>query len=75
MTDSSSVVKVPGKHDKVNHSEKEYVRHENGLCITTNSAEGFFATLKRGIKGRVPPRWPAAFTPLPHRVRFQVQCA
>jgi hypothetical protein len=27
------------------------VRYENGVCITTNSVEGFFATLKRGING------------------------
>ena len=29
----------------------QYVRYENGVCITTNSTEGFFATLKRGING------------------------
>jgi transposase-like protein len=52
MTDSASVVKVEGvKHDKVNHSAKEYVRYENGVCITTNTVEGYFATLKRGIDG------------------------
>jgi transposase-like protein len=52
MTDSASNVKVEGaKHDKVNHSDKEYVRYENGVCITTNTVEGYFATLKRGIDG------------------------
>jgi len=54
MTDSSSVLKgaLSGrKHDQVNHSADEYVRYENGLCITTNGIEGYFATLKRGING------------------------
>jgi hypothetical protein len=52
MTDSASTVKVDdAKHDKVNHSAKEYVRYENGVCITTNTVEGYFSTLKRGIDG------------------------
>ncbi|MBV9763128.1 MAG: IS1595 family transposase [Acidobacteriaceae bacterium] len=54
MTDSASFVKLDDpmhKHDKVNHSAKEYVRYENGVCITTNAVEGYFATLKRGIDG------------------------
>ena len=54
MTDSSSVLKgalKAHKHDQVNHRAEEYVRYENGVCITTNSIEGFFATLKRGING------------------------
>jgi hypothetical protein len=37
--------------DKVNHRADEYVRYENGVCITTNAIEGYFATLKRGING------------------------
>jgi hypothetical protein len=54
MTDSSTTLKgvLRGrKRDQVNHKAEEYVRYENGLCITTNSIEGFFATLKRGING------------------------
>jgi transposase-like protein len=54
MTDSSSVLKGALKnhrHDQVNHKAGEYVRRENGVCITTNSIEGYFATLKRGING------------------------
>jgi transposase-like protein len=54
MTDSSTVLDSVGtgrKHDTVNHTVKEYVRYENGVCITTNSVEGYFATLKRGING------------------------
>jgi len=35
----------------VNHSKDEYVRHENGRCITTNSVESFFAIVKRGHYG------------------------
>ena len=54
MTDSSSVLAgalKTRKHDQVNHRADEYVRYENGVCITTNSIEGYFATLKRGING------------------------
>ncbi len=54
MTDESTVLDSAGsnrEHFKVNHSAKEYVRYENGLCITTNAVEGYFANLKRGING------------------------
>ena len=54
MTDSGSVLRgalMGRKHDQVNHLAKEYVRYENGVCITTNAIEGYFATLKRGING------------------------
>jgi transposase-like protein len=54
MTDSSTVLAgaLAGRtHDQVNHVAKEYVRYENGKCITTNSIEGFFSLLKRGIYG------------------------
>jgi hypothetical protein len=27
------------------------VRHEDGVCITTNTIEGYFSILKRGING------------------------
>jgi transposase-like protein len=39
------------KHRSVNHSAKEYVRHEDGTCITTNTVESAFSLLKRGIMG------------------------
>jgi len=39
------------KHSSVNHSAGEYARWEDGVCITTNSIEGFFSILKRGING------------------------
>ncbi|HTU47138.1 MAG TPA: IS1595 family transposase [Bryobacteraceae bacterium] len=54
MTDSACVLSVDDptvKHDRVNHTAKEYVRYENGVCISTNTVEGYFATLKRGIDG------------------------
>ncbi len=38
-------------HYSVNHSAKEYVRHEYGLTITTNTIESYFAIIQRGIHG------------------------
>ena len=35
------------KHSSVNHSRKEYARGD----VTTNTVEGFFSILKRGITG------------------------
>lgn len=35
------------QHDRVNHSDGEYVRGD----VHVNSAEGFFALLKRGVMG------------------------
>jgi hypothetical protein len=54
MTDSSTKLKFSKygwKHSKVDHSKKEYVRHEDGLTITTNTVEGYFSILKRGVNG------------------------
>jgi len=54
MTDSATVLKgalLKRKHSQVNHREKEYARYEDGVCISTNTIEGYFATLKRGING------------------------
>lgn len=54
MTDSGTVLHGaihPRKHDQVNHNAEEYGRYEGGVCITTNSVEGFFSLLKRGING------------------------
>lgn len=39
------------KHDQVKHSSGEYVRYEDGVCISTNTIEGYFSLLKRGING------------------------
>ena len=38
-------------HDVVSHKNKEYSRYENGRHITTNTVEGYFSLLKRGIYG------------------------
>ncbi|MFI5095395.1 MAG: IS1595 family transposase [Candidatus Acidiferrales bacterium] len=38
-------------HKTVNHMAKEYVRYENGACVTTNTVESAFSLLKRGIMG------------------------
>lgn len=54
MTDTSrtySGFAKPWQHSQVNHTAKEYVRWEDGVCITTNTVEGFFSILKRGING------------------------
>jgi transposase-like protein len=39
------------EHKTVNHVAKEYVRYEDGACITTNTVESAFSLLKRGIIG------------------------
>jgi transposase-like protein len=39
------------EHKTVNHTAKEYVRYEDGACITTNAVESAFSLLKRGIIG------------------------
>ena len=42
MTDSASKLKFSKygwKHSKVDHSKKEYARHEDGLTVTTNTVE------------------------------------
>jgi hypothetical protein len=54
MTDSGTVLHGaihPRKHDQVNHKEDEYARYEGGICISTNTVEGFFSLLKRGVNG------------------------
>ena len=54
MTDAGTVLHGaihPRKHDQVNHSNEEYARYEGGICISTNTIEGFFSLLKRGIDG------------------------
>jgi transposase-like protein len=39
------------KHSLVNHKADEYVRYEEGVCVTTNGVEGYFGLVKRGING------------------------
>ncbi len=53
MTDTG-VLKGLGKtrkHSLVNHKADEYVRYDEGVCVTTNTVEGYFAILKRGVNG------------------------
>ena len=38
-------------HGTVTHSKDEYVRYEEKRVITTNTVEGFFSILKRGVYG------------------------
>lgn len=51
ITDEAAVYRIPGSimadHQSVNHSAKEYVRDD----VYTNSVEGYFSVLKRGIYG------------------------
>jgi len=54
MTDTSTVLESAGtgyQHSQVNHSAGEYVRHQDDVCITTNSVESYLAILKRGNNG------------------------
>ncbi len=39
------------RHDQVNHKAGEYVRRENGVLISTNSVESYFAIVKGGHFG------------------------
>lgn len=55
-TDESNVYKGVGldgfKHETVNHKNRKYVRKfKDGRTITTNTVEGSFSLLKRGIVG------------------------
>ena len=55
MTDEAKAFEGLGwnfaSHRTVTHSKDEYVRHEGDWVITTNTVEGFFSILKRGIYG------------------------
>ena len=39
------------KHYSINHSGKEYVRREGKVVVSTNTVEGVFSLLKRGVVG------------------------
>jgi hypothetical protein len=56
MTDDYNAYTKPGyefaAHETVNHSAKEYARRRaDGLVVHTNTAESFFALMKRGHYG------------------------
>jgi transposase-like protein len=38
-------------HRSVDHQDREYVRYDDGVIVTTNAAEGYFSQLKRSIDG------------------------
>ncbi|MGD0581183.1 MAG: IS1595 family transposase [Bryobacteraceae bacterium] len=38
-------------HASVNHSKEEYSRKENGRRVSTNTIEGYFSIIKRGVYG------------------------
>jgi len=55
MTDEGNVFTGIGwnfrSHGTVTHTKDEYVRREGDRIITTNTVEGFFSILKRGVYG------------------------
>jgi transposase-like protein len=54
MTDGANKLKLTRhgwKHSSVNHHAGEYVRHDDGVVITTNTIESYFAIVQRGIHG------------------------
>lgn len=55
MTDEAKRYRKIGKqfasHSVVNHTAREYVRYEPHMLVTTNTIEGFFSLLKRGVYG------------------------
>jgi transposase-like protein len=54
MTDAANKMKFGRfgwKHSAVDHSKKEYGRYENGVFVSTNTVESYFAIVKRSIHG------------------------
>ncbi len=55
MTDEEHAFTALGwnfaSHNTVTHSKDEYVRRDGDKVITTNTVEGFFSILKRGVYG------------------------
>ena len=56
MTDSAQMYKRRlgdfASHDRVDHSQGEYARYEEGRpVISTNAVENFFSVFKRGMRG------------------------
>jgi len=56
MTDDATVYPFLLKkrvisHDVVCHSRREYSRHEGDKAVHTNTVEGYFSLLKRGVYG------------------------
>jgi len=58
MTDDATIYPFllkghAASHDVVCHSKDEYVRHEGGRSIHTNTIEGYFSIFKRGVIGTI----------------------
>jgi hypothetical protein len=56
MTDAAQLYKRRlgefASHDRVDHSQKEYVRYEDGRpAIHTNTVENYYSVFKRGMRG------------------------
>ena len=55
MTDEEKSLVAVGwnfaSHGTVNHTKDEYARYEGDRVISTNTVEGFFSILKRGVYG------------------------
>ena len=79
MTDKAQLYKRRlsdrfASHDRVDHSEKEYARYEEGRpTIHTNTVEGYFSVFKRGMRGMYQHCKRKAPAPLPCGVRFSLQ--
>ena len=75
MTDEAGYYRNVGKdfarHEAVNHSAEEYVRGD----AHTNTIEGYFAIMKRGLTGVYQHVSPDPFEALPGRVRLPIQRA
>ena len=75
MTDGEGQYRILGpmfaKHEAVNHGIGEYVRGD----AHTNTVEGYFSILKRGIVGTYHHVSPAALEAVSRRVRFPLQRA
>ena len=74
MTDERPAYRTIGRsraggHETVNHGAGEYVRGD----VTTNTIEGFFSILKRGVTRNFPRRVEKAPPSLPVGVRVSVQ--
>jgi ISXO2-like transposase domain len=57
MTDATSWYKLlptyvdVASHDRVDHTNEEYVRYDGDRVISTNTVEGYYSIFKRGMKG------------------------
>jgi hypothetical protein len=73
MTDGEGQYRIIGptfaRHETVNHGIEEYVRGD----ASTNTSEGYFSILKRGINGVYHHVSGQPLEAVSGRVRFQIQ--